>query len=374
MVGLSGEANRKAFLNDNRLDFSAAAQLVRLGPDFTPPVHVIYQPGFHNSRSYFIRRLLDLQKSELLVKRLPRVAGDARAAFDALANSPSNVVNPTSFCFRLVVIQGCRVFCGDEIPDDPKRLQSCIDYFASLRTAYDLQSCFLPWIPSKEGFRRRYKTYGLNSLMAPIVHNRMKKGSPRMDDALQTLVDNGDSKEYILRFVPSATFIASANAGHLVGAMLNVLAHHTYWQDQIYAEIKATALKHSKAKGAPLVDQLDSIPLDAWESSFPSLDICYKEAIRMWVAFPMLRLNVASEPLPIPRTSEVIPPGAFVAYHSADVHYNEDLYPKPTKYDPERFLEGREEFKKQNLGCEYPRVIPFHLQIAILHVLKSWFM
>ena len=372
MIGLSGEANRKMFLNEQRLDFAASTEIFRLGPEFVPPVHAIYDQSFHNGRSYFVRRLLDLQKSELLVKRLPRVTRDARAAFDALAKSPSNVVNPTSTCYRLVVVQDCRILCCDEIPDDPKQLNSCIDYLMTLRTAIDLQGSFLPWLPSKQGFRRRYATYCLNSLIAPIVHSRMKKGSPRKDDALQTLVDNGDSKEYILRFLPNQLFIASANAGYLVGAMLNIVAHHEYWQEKIFAEIKATALKHSKAKGAPLVDQLDSIPLDAWESSFPSIDLCYKEAVRMWIAFPMLRLNVASEPLPIPRTSEVIPPGAFVAYHTADVHYNEELYPNPTKYDPERFLEGREEFKRQNFGCEYPRVVPSHLQIAILHVLEPW--
>ncbi|KAM0794057.1 cytochrome P450 [Usnea florida] len=350
MIGLSGEANRKAFLNEQRLDFAASTEIFKLGPEFVPPVHAIYDNSFHNGRSYFVRRLLDLQKSELLVKRLPRVTADARAAFDALAKSPSNVVNPTSMCYRLVVMQDCRILCCDEISDDPKLLKSCIDHLMTLRTAIDLQGSFLPWLPSKEGFRRRYATYSLNSLIAPIVHNRMKKGSPRKEDALQTLVDNGDSKEYILRFLPNQLFIASANAGYLVGAMLNIVAHHAYWQEKIFVEIKATALKHSKAKGAPLVDQLDSIPLDAWESSFPSIDLCYKEAVRMWIAFPMLRLNVASEPLPIPRTSEVIPPGAFVAYHTADVHYNEELYPNPTKYDPERFLEGREEFKRQNFG------------------------
>ncbi len=354
VVGLSGEANRKMFFDDHRLDFVAAAELVRLGTEFTPPIHAIHNPTFHNGRSYFQRRLLDLQKSELLVKRLPRLARDARAAFDALAKSPSNVVNPASTCHDLVVMQACRIMCCDEIADDPKRLKRCIDHLTTLRTSNDVQSAALPWVPTRAFFTRRYATYCLISLLMPIMNSRMKKGSPRKDDALQLLVDNGDSKENILQFLPSILFIASANAGYLAGAMLNVVAHHSHWQEKIYVEIKATAAKHSKNKGAPLVDQLDSIPLDAWESSFPSIDLCLKEAIRMWVAFPMLRVNLASESIPIPRTGEVIPAGAFVSYNSTDVHYKEELYPNPMKYDPERFLEGREEFKKQTFGCEYP--------------------
>ena len=365
VVGMSGEATRKIFLDDHRLDFIAGAELVGVGPDYVPPVHEIYKPTFHNGRSYFHRRLLDLQKSEQLVKRLPRVTGDARTVFEALAKSPSCVMNPSSTCYRLVLKQGCRVVGTDEISDDPKRLESCIGYMTTLMSTSDLHRAALPWLPSKSQLRRRYTVYCLTSLVAPIVNKRMKKGAPRKDDALQTLVDNGDSKENIIHFLKVIVFIVSANAGYLAGAMLNIVAHHVHWQEKIYREIKATAAAHSKNKGATLVEQLDSIPLDAWESSFPSIDICLKEAIRMWVAFPMIRKNLAPEPIAIPQTGEVIPANGFASYNSTDVHYNEELYPNPLKYDPERFLEGREEYKKQNFGCKYPRVAPSTLQIQI---------
>ena len=166
-----------------------------------------------------------------------------------------------------------------------------------------------------------------------------------------------------MEFLRVILFIVNANAGYLAGAMLNIMAHHVYWQDRVYGEIKAAAATYSRNKGAPLVDQLDSLPLDAWESSFPSVDLCLKEAMRMWVAFPMIRKNLTSEPIPIPRTAEVIPANGFVSYSTTDVHYNEEIYPNPMKYDPGRFLEGREEFKKQNFGCEYPRVVPSNLSI-----------
>jgi len=70
-------------------------------------------------------------------------------------------------------------------------------------------------------------------------------------------------------------------------------------------------------------------------------------------------LNDTPNPIPIPGTDEVIPPGSFACYNTTDVHYNEELYPNPMKWDPERFREGREEFKKQAYGCEYSRVVPF---------------
>jgi cytochrome P450 len=73
----------------------------------------------------------------------------------------------------------------------------------------------------------------------------------------------------------------------------------------------------------------------------------------MFNAFPMFRLNVGSNPIPIPGTGEVIPAGSFASYNITDVHYNEELYPNPTMFDPDRFREGREEFRKQTYGCEY---------------------
>ncbi|KKA17947.1 Uncharacterized protein T310_8106 [Rasamsonia emersonii CBS 393.64] len=350
VVGVSGEAARKMYLDHRDLDFVAGAALVGHGPDFVPPIHEIFHPTFHNGRSYFQRRLIDLLKSEQLAKRLPRARSDARAAFEALAKNPSGVMNPSYTCYRIVVKQCVRLVCTDEISDDPKLLERCLGYLTILQSTTSIHTVAVPWLPSLSYMKRRYGRYGLRSLVTPIVSRRMKKGTPRVDDALQVLIDNGDSKEYIINFLISILFISTANAGVLAGAMLNIMAHHPDWQEKIYGEIKAAAAAHSKNKDAPLVDQLDSIPLEAWDSSFPSLDLCFEEAIRMWVAFPMIRLNTAPDPIPIPGTDEVIPAGSFASYNTTDVHFNEELYPNPARYDPNRFREGRQEFKKQTYG------------------------
>lgn len=175
------------------------------------------------------------------------------------------------------------------------------------------------------------------------------------------MIDNGDKKDYIVEFFINVLFIAPANSRMIAGQMMNILAIHIDWQDRIYSEVKAAAKAHSTNKDAPLVEQLASIPLEAWELLFPSIDLCLKETIRMWTSFSMIRLNTSPNPIPIPGTDEVVPGNTFVSYNSTEVHFSEELYPNPTKFDPERFLEGREEFKKQAYGCEYSRVAPFLL-------------
>jgi cytochrome P450 len=101
-----------------------------------------------------------------------------------------------------------------------------------------------------------------------------------------------------------------------------------------------------------------------------SIDLCYTEAIRMWVAFPMGRFNDTDKAIPIPGTEEVIPPGSFACYNTGDVHYSEKLYPNPMKWEPERWQEGREEFKQEAYGCKSlptPILDPQQQLTIILH-------
>jgi hypothetical protein len=97
VVGVSGEAARKMYLDNRNLDLIKGTSLIGHGPDFingtSTVVHDIWKPAFSGGRTYSQRRLLDLQKSEQLEKRLPRVTRDARAAFEAMAKNSSGVTN-----------------------------------------------------------------------------------------------------------------------------------------------------------------------------------------------------------------------------------------------------------------------------------------
>ncbi|KAI2794170.1 hypothetical protein POX_a00760 [Penicillium oxalicum] len=350
VVGVSGAAARKLFLDNPQFDFVRGATLVGHGPDLVPPLHEIFHVNFQNGRTYFQRRLLDVQKSEQLEKRVPGVTKDARMTFEALRQSASSIMNPTDTCYRLVVQQASRVVCSDEIADAPAVLAKTQSVLSLLMHTSSIHAVALPYLPWLSKLKRRWGRYGLSKIVTPIVQRRRQKDAPRKDDMVQYMLDRGDSPEWMVNFFISTLFISSANAGYLSGAMLNILAHHPDWQSRIYREIATVAETHASNRHALLVDQLDSIPLEAWETHFPSIDLCFKEAIRMWVAFPMIRLNMASHAVPIPGTNEVVPAGSFAAYNTTEVHFNPELYPDPYKYDPNRFSEGREEFKKEAYG------------------------
>jgi cytochrome P450 len=75
-------------------------------------------------------------------------------------------------------------------------------------------------------------------------------------------------------------------------------------------EVAETAAKYSQEEGTTLVDQLSSLPLEAWENEFPFLDMCLKETIRLHLHGVLLRRNISETDIKI--GDEVIPAGAFV--------------------------------------------------------------
>lgn len=117
---------------------------------------------------------------------------------------------------------------------------------------------------------------GLQDVVRTVLNNRMKPGTKSRDDSVQLLVDNEDRKDLMVEFFLAILFVSTVNSHAVAGHLLNVMAIHPEWQDRIYNEIKATADAHATVKHLPLLDKLDRMPVSAWESASPSLDLCIK--------------------------------------------------------------------------------------------------
>lgn len=361
VVGVTGEAARKVFFDHPQLEF-VQGQLIRaMGVHFWPPVHDIFKPGFRSGRgnTYFLRRLFELQKTEHLSRYLPRMLNDARSGLRALAAGPEGVTDTSDSLWRPIFTQDCRLLCADEMADNPKLFQRSSDSARTLLHTFSHYNVHFPWLLSPSYLKRRYMRYRLWRNVKTIVEKRMDRNTPSTDDPAQALVNNGDPKDHVVEFFTSLLFIAPANSSIIVGKILSFLAMRIDLQDRIYAEVKSVAGAHSgkgEDGGSNLVEQLGSIPLEAWESSFPTIGLCLKEAIRMWTSFSMARFNESDRPIPIPGSDEVVPGNTFVCYNSTEVNFSEKLYPNANYFDPDRFTEGSEEFKRETYGCEY-RVI-----------------
>lgn len=89
------------------------------------------------------------------------------------------------------------------------------------------------------------------------------------------------------------------------------------------------------------------IPLSAWEEELPSAELVLRETIRLLINLGIPRRNTRHS---VAIDGVTIEKGDFVMYSAAEVHLNPDIYPYPTTFDPERYVPGREEDKKQGLA------------------------
>ena len=76
------------------------------------------------------------------------------------------------------------------------------------------------------------------------------------------------------------------------------------------AEVIAAINKNSADKNAPLLDQLSSLPLEAWENDFPVLDWCLRDCIRLTATGATFRQNISGADIVV--DNEVVPKDAYV--------------------------------------------------------------
>lgn len=346
------------FYDHPKQTFVKGQFIMAMGVHFWPPVHDIFKSGFHNSRTntYFLRRLFEIQKTEHLSRYLPRMLNDARVGLRALAEGPNGVTDPSDSFWRTIFTQDCRLLCADEMADNPKLFQSSLYSARTLLHTFTHSTVHFPWLLTPTYLKRRYMCYRLWSNVKTIAEKRMNREIPSMDDPVQALINNGDPRDFVIEFFTTTLLIAPANSSIIAGKLISFLAMRTDLQDKIYEEIRSVADIHSGKYGgddsaSDLVEKLGSIPLEAWESSFPTIGLCLKEAIRMWTSFSMLRFNESAKPILISGSNKAVPGKTPLCYNTTEVNFSEKLYPDAHYFGPDRFREGHEEFKKDSYGC-----------------------
>jgi sterol 14-demethylase len=130
-------------------------------------------------------------------------------------------------------------------------------------------------------------------------------------------------------------------------ALLN-LAANPNWKERLTKEYRALVANHTNTLSTePLHKRLASIPLNIWEDELPSVDLLIRETLRFTMIGPALRRNVQKD---VPVDGVIIKRGDFVVYSMNEAHMNPDIYSNPTSFDPDRYLEGREEDKKETFS------------------------
>lgn len=88
------------------------------------------------------------------------------------------------------------------------------------------------------------------------------------------------------------------------------MALEPHWINKCRVEVNAVLDKYSPDRSKPRLDRLLSVPIEAWETGFETVDLCMKDSIRLQLLGASFRRNTSGQEIKI--GSEVIPNGAFV--------------------------------------------------------------
>jgi cytochrome P450 len=281
---------------------------------------------------------------------LSTMLADTRATMEELLASPGSIIDPFKSIYGLVFLLTMRNVGCEEIARDKTLLDTTLDLFETIAHSTAPSLILFPWLPTWSLVKRYVAGVRLYMILNKIVMKRKKSGL-REDDTLQYLLDCGDDMSHIIGFVMGVLFAAQQNTGIITSYCLVYLSHgpNKEWAAQIRKEVETATKKYFPDENLPTIEKLAKLPLSAWESEFPIIELCMKDAIRLHSLGATFRKNISGKELAIGPKEEV-PAGAFVSYHIGTSHLDPTVYTNPTEWDPARFLPDRAEDKKKHLA------------------------
>ncbi|KAJ9635517.1 hypothetical protein H2199_008520 [Coniosporium tulheliwenetii] len=342
VVGLSGDRARKTLFESRELGFNEGYEVLF---NMSPNVNTDEDGEEKLTSSSFTFRMTRLLRKEAFVRGLPQLIEDVRTRLGTLAADPSGITDPFKSIYEIVYQLTMRTVGSNEIADSPELLHKTLSLFETIAKTSTAGTIIFPWFPSPAIIKRYIAGGKLYMIMKNIMDERQRTGR-RENDALQYCIDQGDSVNMVIGFILGALFAGQLNSGINACYVLCYLAENPYWLSEARKEVAAAAAKYATDPNQPLVEQLAGLPLEAWESEFPLLDLCLRDSIRIQLLGTAFRRNVSGHEIPI-GNGEVIPNGAFATYHLYDVHFDPAVYPEPEKWDPSRYFPDRAEDKKK---------------------------
>ena len=253
---------------------------------------------------------------------------------EKLITDPFDSIYKTVFRFTVRTV-GC-----EELADDTAKSAQLLDSFEKIERSSTPASVVSPrWLLTPGRIARFWGGWTLYSLISKVAKERRSSGQ-RREDAMQLLLDHGDSVKAASRFVINAVYSGQVNTGINAAYVLCHLATSKIWLGHVRAEVLAVVNKYTGDTREPLETKLKRVPGKAWCNELPVLDACSEETIRVTVMGAALRWNGTTSAIELGKSGEVIPPGSYAAYHVGDVHLNPKIHQDPETWDPSRFLSG----------------------------------
>ncbi|KAG8712346.1 hypothetical protein FRC08_014724 [Ceratobasidium sp. 394] len=360
VVALKGEEARKAFFDRRDLDFNEGYRLLLGGnPKVKDIVKVPVNEDGNEQSSSYLQRLYPLLRMERLAARewfidsFSYRIGDSfllglAVAPQLMADLERGMVkwgdegkfDPFDTIFSTIFQLTTRFVACREIADSIEGCKRLEKLYRRVEKGWTPASILLPWMPSFARVRKTIATGQIYFWFDGIIKARQQENR-REEDALQTLLDLGDSTAGAIEFILHTLFAGILNTG-LMGSWLFIyLDQAPEWRAKVIEELKVLLDTHAPLSGGytSAAERFSCVPLDAWETQMPVLDLCLRETIRMVMSGAALRRVVHGD---LKVEGKTIPNGSFLVYLLGETHQNPDIYPEPSKFNPDRFEQGQD--------------------------------
>ncbi|KAM5455774.1 putative sterol 14alpha-demethylase [Microsporum audouinii] len=329
IVGVSGPEGRKVFFQSKSMDLNEGYTALL---STTPSVKDTDRADWYSQAraSMMARGNLD--------QNLPFLVGDAITTFKQASGSTvtEGFINPFDRANYAVYQSIMRVIGANEIADSKHLCTKTLDLFEQIEKGSSPARIICPWLPTPAYLRRMTASMKLYTIFSELVQERKSSGR-ESNDTLQYLIDSGKNMRDIIGFVLGTLYASQVNTPICVGWLLVYLASNSYWLRLVRNEIDSVLSKY-RSCNETTEQTLGRLNLEAWESEFPTIDLCLRECIRLHVSGSAFRRNKSNMDVPIGNTGEAVPRDAYVFYLFDEVHLNPDIYPDPDSWDPGRYL------------------------------------
>ncbi|KAG9124092.1 hypothetical protein FRC07_012864 [Ceratobasidium sp. 392] len=241
-----------------------------------------------------------------------------------------------SIVFQLTIrATACR-----EIADSVESCKKLEELYWLVEKGSTPTTVLLPWLPSKARKQKTEATIELYNWFDSIIKARQAEGR-REEDALQVLIDLGDSTTDIIQFILGTLFAGIINTGLMSAWIFIFLDQEPQWKAKVIDELRDLLDKYAPVSRGytSAAERFSDIPPEAWEGEMPVLEDCLRETIRLIGSGAALRRVIKGD---VNLAGKTIPNGSFLVYLLGETHNNPDIYPEPAKYNPDRFVEGQD--------------------------------
>ncbi|KAH8680564.1 cytochrome P450 [Xylariales sp. PMI_506] len=342
IIALSGHAARESFYSSRPLDLLPAFyKLYAAAPEIE-----LFGQGLADT---FLQTFKRFVQKDYLAQNLDNFVSDAYTSITTMDHKAP--MNPFDHVFLLIYQLSHRSLGCNEIADDPELLVYTMNIVRAIDWTSGFQIMFtgMPTYPRMKKYLAGLRLY---RILNKAINERRRTGQ-RQNDTMQVLMDQGHSNTLVACFIVAGIFAAVTNTGNQAAWVLCHLAQNREWYNKVKSEVDAVISKQRERTGSSnksTIEILREFPMETWETEFPAVHMALRESIRLNMAGVSFRLNISSQNVEIAGSDEVIPPNVYAVYDMDDIHLNDSIYSNPTKWDPSRYMPGREEHKKAPHG------------------------